>query len=101
MKDEITLAFCEEQLEAIRSDRDEVREFLADACAFIRWAISEDKQAGWILAQVAHDLSGLANCEAGFSPRVSGYAERERKAAAALKLSGNLAWENRNESSLD
>lgn len=55
-------------------------EFIQDAAAFIR-AGGADKT--WndkiILTTLIHDITGLANNEPCFSPRVTGYAQREQE----------------------
>ncbi len=54
--------------------------FLQDAAAFIR---SAHKDKTWndniVLSTLIHDITGLANDEPCFSPRVTGYAQRERE----------------------
>jgi hypothetical protein len=52
-------------------------DFIQDAAAFIH------SKGTWssdiVLATLVHDITGLANNEPCFSPRVTGYAQRERQ----------------------
>jgi Tfp pilus assembly protein PilN len=54
--------------------------FLQDAAAFIRSAHRDGKWSdSIILTTLIHDITGLANDERCFSPRVTGYAQREQE----------------------
>jgi hypothetical protein len=68
-----------EELPLMRKENKRLMDFLQDAAAFVR---SQQNKETWnqnlILTTLIHDITGLANDERCFSPRVTGYAQRER-----------------------
>ncbi len=69
-----------EELPLMRSENKRLMDFLQDAAAFIRSArIDGTWNDNMVLATLIHDITGLANDEPCFSPRVTGYAQRKRK----------------------
>lgn len=63
-----------EELPLMRKENQRLTAFLQDAAAFIRGDWSNDV----VLSTLMHDIRGLANDEPCFTPRVTGYAEREQ-----------------------
>lgn len=53
--------------------------FVKDAAAYMRVARNNYQEPMITLSVLSHDISGLANDEPCFQPRVTGYAETERK----------------------
>jgi hypothetical protein len=68
------------ELPEMRKENKRLTDFLQDAAAFIRSA-NTDKlwNDNIVLATLVHDITGLANDEPCFSPRVTGYAQREQE----------------------
>lgn len=56
------------------------QQYLADMAAFCLFGIEHDMDFRMVLATLGHDVGGLINREACFSPRSTGYA----KAVAAI-----------------
>ncbi len=87
-------AECEETLHAelkrlraelpkMRKENKQLMDFLQDAAAFIRSARNKETwNDNLVLATLIHDITGLANDEPCFSPRVTGYAQREQERKA-------------------
>jgi hypothetical protein len=81
--DQIEREKAEKRAESYLAELRELRAFIADAAAFMRWAqlkcetITEMQKL--ITATLGHDIGGLARGESCFSPRVSGYAAREAR----------------------
>lgn len=67
-----------EELPQMRKENKRLTGFIQDAAAYVRWAFNEGHRQDVILSNLVHDLRGLANDEPCFSPRVTGYASRER-----------------------
>lgn len=55
----------------------ELDQFIDDAAAFLRFALDSEISNADIVETLAHDIGGLSRGERCFSPRVSGYSERE------------------------
>jgi hypothetical protein len=68
-----------EELPQMRKENQRLTGFIQDAAAYVRWAFNEGHRQDVILSNLVHDLRGLANDEPCFSPRVTGYASRERE----------------------
>jgi hypothetical protein len=68
------------ELSEMRKINQQQMAFFQDAAAFIR---SQQNRETWnqnlILTTLIHDITGIANDEPCFSPRVSGYAKREQE----------------------
>jgi hypothetical protein len=69
-------------LAQLDSEREPLVEFIKDAAAFIAWAHahhSDVRKLNTLIAvTLAHDILGLKSGAPCFSPRVSGYAGREK-----------------------
>lgn len=69
-----------EELPKMRKENRRLMQFIQDAAAFIRSAHSDKTwNDNIVLATLCHDITGLANDERCFSPRVTGYAQREQE----------------------
>jgi hypothetical protein len=68
------------ELPEMRKENLRLMAFLQDAAAFVR--VANSGKGTWnsnmVLSTLIHDINGLANDEKCFSPRVTGYAQRER-----------------------
>jgi hypothetical protein len=73
-----------EELPKMRAENQRLTAFLQNAAAYLRYAFENGTEYNAILTTLAHDISGLANDERCFLPRVSGYAEAERKGVSEL-----------------
>jgi hypothetical protein len=62
--------FCLEAMDAATADQ------IIDMAAFVDWSKVNDQGDGWIGGQLLHDLNGIANNEACFLPRTSGYSAK-------------------------
>lgn len=60
------------ELPLMRAENKRLMSFIQDASAFLHTDLDDSTK----LATLAHDLSGLANDERCFVPRVNGYATR-------------------------
>ncbi len=49
------------------------KQVLRDLQGFIEWGIKHNKDFGWILGNVGHDVNGLLSKQKPFSPRTYGY----------------------------
>jgi hypothetical protein len=56
-------------------------QFVADAAAFLRFAVGHNIPESEIVITLAHDIGGLSRRERCFLPRVDGYAAKEKEAA--------------------
>jgi hypothetical protein len=54
-------------------------QFVEDARAFCSWAIGAGQSSQFIASTLMHDIGGLHRREDCFTPRVDGYAARERE----------------------
>jgi hypothetical protein len=83
-------ARLDKELPEMRKENRRLTAFLQDAAAFIRESNSD--KGSWnsniVLATLVHDITGLANDEPCFSPRVTGYAARER----SVQQDGSAHW---------
>lgn len=52
--------------------------FIKDAAAYLRLASENDQEHRLTLSVLSHDITGLANDEPCFLPRVTGYSDAER-----------------------
>jgi hypothetical protein len=68
-----------EELPEMRKENRRLTAFIEDALAYIRHAIREEHNPTLVLTTLTHDLSGLSNDEPCFSPRVTGYRQREKE----------------------
>jgi hypothetical protein len=72
-----------EELPLMRKENARLMDFIQDAAAFVR--IANSGKGTWnsnmVLSTLIHDITGIANDEKCFSPRVTGYAQRERDEA--------------------
>ena len=53
--------------------KDITKKELDDIISFIIWCTKTNKDEGYILLNVLHDLVGISNREHGFLPRTDGY----------------------------
>jgi len=46
---------------------------LQDIVGFIKWSVANQKEFGWILSNLEHDINGILLKEPAFLPRTTGY----------------------------
>lgn len=67
------------ELPLMRNENKRLTGYIQDTRAYLRHALREGVRDSVILSTLAHDIRGLANDEPCFLPRVTGYAQREKK----------------------
>ena len=53
----------------------EEKDFLKGLAGFIKWSFDNNKEAGWILSNLTHDICSKIKEDDGFAPRTGTYIE--------------------------
>jgi len=70
------MIILKEKLNKRRINMDKKDEdFLKGLAGFIKWSFDNNKEAGWILSNLTHDICSKVKEEVCFSPRTASYVE--------------------------